>query len=92
MNADTVKTFYAGLKDRFNDAGSGLGKAQLRLPVDEIEFDGKEMLVRGSHRRLANAIGSVQKPKLSGVPRFVKHNWRARQDESGHWSEILTLP
>ena len=51
VNADTVKTFCVALKERFNDPTSGLGKAYLRLLVDEIKLDGDELIVRGSHRR-----------------------------------------
>jgi hypothetical protein len=56
VNADTFKAFCAALKDRFNDLVSGLGKAYLRLLVNEIKLDGNELVVRGRHRRLADAI------------------------------------
>ena len=81
VKADTAKAFFAALKDRFNDPASGLGKAYLRLLVDEIKLDGNELVVRGSHRRLADAIGFMQKKKLGEVPSFV-NDWRARQDSN----------
>jgi site-specific DNA recombinase len=81
VNADTVKAFCAALKDRFNDPASGLGKAYLRLLVDEIKLDGNEPVVRGSHRRLADAIGFMEKRKLGEVPSFV-NDWRARRDSN----------
>ena len=81
VNAETVKAFCAALKDRFNDPTSGLGKAYLRLLVDEIKLDGNELVVRGSHRRLADAIGFMEKRKLGEVPSFV-NDWRARQDSN----------
>ena len=81
VNAETVKAFCAALKDRFNDPTSGLGKAYLRLLVDEIKLDGNELVVRGSHRRLADAIGFMEKRKLGEVPSFV-NDWRARRDSN----------
>ena len=81
VNAETVKAFCAALKDRFNDPASGLGKAYLRLLVDEIKLDGNELVVRGSHRRLADAIGFMEKRKLGEVPSFV-NDWRARRDSN----------
>ena len=68
VNADTVKAFCAAPKERFTDPASGLGKAYLRLLVDEIKLDGNELVVTGSHRRLADAFGFMQKRKLGEVP------------------------
>ena len=81
VNADTVQAFCTALKERFTDPTSGLGKAYLRLLVDEIRLDGNELVVTGSHRRLADAIGFMQKRKLGEVPSFV-NDWRARQDSN----------
>ena len=81
VNADTVKAFCAALKERFTDPTSGLGKAYLRLLVDEIKLDGNELVVSGSHRRLADAFGFMQKRKLGEVPSFV-NVWRARRDSN----------
>ncbi|MDH3439082.1 MAG: hypothetical protein OEN48_19160 [Betaproteobacteria bacterium] len=90
VNADTVKAFCAALLERFTNPTSGLGKANLRLVVDEIKLDGSELVVRGSHRRLADAIGFMEKRKLGEVPSFV-NVWRARRDESGQWFEVLAV-
>jgi site-specific DNA recombinase len=81
VNADTVKTFCVALKERFNDPASGLGKAYLRLLVDEIKLDGDQLIVRGSHRRVADAIGFMQRRKLGEVPSFV-NDWGARQESN----------
>ena len=81
VNADTVKAFCTALKERFTDPASGLGKAYLRLLVDEIRLDGNELVVSGSHRRLADAFGFMQKRKLGEVPSFV-NDWRARRDSN----------
>ena len=79
VNADTVKALCAALQERFTDPTSGLGKAYLHLLVDEIKLDGDELVVTGSHRRLADAIGFMQKRKLGEVPSFV-NDWRAAHD------------
>ncbi len=81
VNPETVKAFCGALKERFNDPTSGLGKAYLRLLVDEIRLDGNELVVTGSHRRLADAIGFMQKRKLGEVPSFVR-DWRPGQDSN----------
>jgi site-specific DNA recombinase len=81
VNADTVKTFCSALKERFADPTSGLGKAYLRLLVDEIKPSGNELVVRRSHRRVADAIGFLQKRKLGEVPSFV-NDWRARRESN----------
>ncbi|MCC6535388.1 MAG: hypothetical protein IT531_22800 [Burkholderiales bacterium] len=49
--------------------------------VDEIKLDGNELVVRGSHGRLADAIGFMREKKLGEVPSFV-NDWRARQDSN----------
>jgi site-specific DNA recombinase len=81
VNADTVNAFCSALKERFSDPTSGLVKAYLRLLVGEIRLDGNALVVTGSHRRLADAIGFMQKRKLGEVPSFV-NDWRARQESN----------
>ena len=81
MNAGTVKSFCTALKERFADPISGLGKAYLRLLVDEIRLDGDERVVTGSHRRFPDGNGFMQKRKLGEVPSFV-NDWRARRDSN----------
>ncbi len=81
VNADTVKAFCAALRERFNDPASGLGKAYLRLLIDEIKLYGNELVVRGSHRCVVDAIGFMQKRTLGEVPSFV-NEWRVRRDSN----------
>ncbi len=61
VNDETVAAFCKALEERFADPTSGLVKAYLRLLVDEIQCDGTELVVTGSHRRLADAGGLMQK-------------------------------
>ena len=79
--ANRLGTAAAAPQDRFNDPASGLGKAYVRLLVDEIRLDGAELTVTGSHRRLADAIGFMQKKKLGEVPNFVR-DWRPHGDSN----------
>ena len=58
------------------------------LPADEIKLDGNELVVRGSHRRLADAIGFMEKRKLGEVPSFA-NEWRARPSGVALCSPIL---
>ncbi len=74
-----IDAFCKVLKDRLTDSNSGLGKAYLRLLVDEIRLQGDELTVRGSYGQLSEALGQVEKMKLGEVPSFIR-DWRARQD------------
>jgi len=74
-----IDTFCQALKDRLTDPMSGFGKAYLQLLVEEIRLEGRELKIRGSYSRIADAIGLLEKKKLGEVPSFVR-DWRARQD------------
>ena len=76
-----ISVFCEALKDRLTDPPSGLGKAYLQLLVDEVRLEGRELKIRGSYSRLADAIGLLEKKKLGEVPSFAR-NWRARQDSN----------
>jgi hypothetical protein len=58
------------------------------VPINpgEHQINANELVVTGSHRRLADAIGFMQKRKLGEVPSFVR-DWRARDD-----SNVRPLP
>jgi len=79
VTAAKIETFCRVLKARLSDATSGFGKAYLRLLVEEIRLEGDELKIRGSYRRLADAVGLMESMKLGEVPSFIPE-WRARQD------------
>jgi site-specific DNA recombinase len=81
-----IDAFCKLLKDRLTDADSGLGKAYLRLLVDEIRLDREQLTVRGSYGKLADALGILEKIELGEVPSSVPV-WRARDD-----SNVRPLP
>jgi len=79
LDPATIDTFCRVLKGRLTDSDSGLGKAYLRLVVDEIRLDGDQLTVRGSYGKLADALGALKGTELGEVPSSVRV-WRARQD------------
>ncbi len=76
-----IDAFCKALKERLIDSNSGLGKAYLRLFVDEMRLQGNELAVRGSYGQLAEALGVLEKMKLGEVPSFIR-DWRARRDSN----------
>lgn len=51
-----IDAFCKALRDRLIDSSSGLGKAYLRLVVDEVRLQGNKLAVRGSYGQLAEAV------------------------------------
>jgi len=50
-----IDAFCDALKDWMSDPGSGFGRAYLRLLMDEIRLQGRELTMRGRYSRLADA-------------------------------------
>ena len=63
-----VNAFCSALKDKLWDRGSNFGKEYLKLLVDEIRVDKKEVRLSGSYAALAGALAMSTKP---GVPSIV---------------------
>ncbi|WP_374045161.1 recombinase family protein [Geobacter sp. AOG1] len=67
-----VNAFCSALKDKLRDKGSNFGKEYLKLLVDEIRVDKKEVRLTGSYCSLAGALRmSTKSGQLLGVPSFV---------------------
>ena len=79
MSQAQIDTFCSVLKERLTDTDSALGKAYLRLMIDEIRLEGNQLTVRGSYGKLADAVGVLEKMELGEVPSSMRV-WRARQD------------
>src|SRR6267142_459534 len=79
IDASKVEAFCNALRGRLTDLDSGLGKAYLRLLVDEIRLEGDRLTVRGGYGQLAEALTVMEKMKLGEVPSSIRV-WRARQD------------
>lgn len=67
-----VSAFCSALKEKLQDQGSNFGKEYLKLLVEEIRVDKKEVRLSGSYAALAGALSMSTKPRqLSRVPSFV---------------------
>jgi site-specific DNA recombinase len=68
-----VEAFCLALKERFADPASDFGKVYLRLVVDEIRLEGRELQIRGSYAlRSPMRSGFGKEKKLGKVPSFVR--------------------
>lgn len=67
-----VSAFCSALKVKLQDGGLNFGKEYLKLLVEEIRVDKKEVRLSGSYAALAGALSMSTKPRqLPGVPSFV---------------------
>ena len=71
IGMDQVRTFCEALKERFMGRSSNLGKAYLRLLIDEIRFSGQEVTIIGSYAKLMQAIPKIKPGHHRMVPGFV---------------------
>lgn len=65
-------------------------KRYLHALVDEIVVSGDTATMRGSYAALAGAIAETKKGTSREVPSFMC-DWRAKPDESGHWTIVFAL-
>ncbi len=79
INKNRIEQFCKAVKTRLMDSESGFGKGYLKLLVDDIRVEGQQAIMRGSHEKLAYAIGVKQSPSKS-VPFFMRE-WRALAKE-----------
>jgi DNA invertase Pin-like site-specific DNA recombinase len=66
-----IAAFCSALKERLCDRASNFGKEYLKLLVNEITVDKKEVHLSGSYSALAGALTISTKPALVMVPSFV---------------------
>ena len=67
-----IHAFCAALKEKLRDKASNFGKDYLKLLVNEIRVEKKEVRLTGSYASLAGALNMSTKPgQLSRVPSFV---------------------
>ena len=65
-----VDGFCRALKSKFFDRASNLGKEYLKLLVDEIRVQGRQIIIRGSYLALALAVGTKKLGNRGEVPSF----------------------
>jgi hypothetical protein len=78
-----IAAFCTALKERLCDRASNFGKEYLKLLVNEIRVDKKEVHLSGSYSALAGALCMLTKPALDMVPSFVPV-WLPSEDKTGH--------
>jgi len=86
INDDQIALFTEVVKAKFIRNDSAFTKRYVQLLVNEIKVKDGVAHVVGCSATLANAIASVKKGALEGVPRSIT-NWRARHD-----SNVRLLP
>jgi site-specific DNA recombinase len=70
LKSDHIEAFCLALRAKIRDKGSHFSREYLRLLLDEIVVDGREVIIRGQYRNLVGAI--QEKPGNSKrVPSFV---------------------
>mgnify|MGYP001017877701 CR=1 FL=1 len=65
-----VDAFCSVLSQKLKDKESNFGKEYLRLLVDEIRVEGREVFLKGSHKALAGIIQKTKPDNPNGVPSF----------------------
>ena len=70
LGAKNVSAFCQALKDKLRDRESHFGKEYLRLLVEEIRIEGKEVRIKGSYSALAGMLQKTKVGVLEGVPTF----------------------
>jgi DNA invertase Pin-like site-specific DNA recombinase len=65
-----IETFCKALKQRLQDKESNFGKEYLRLLVDEIKVEGKEVRLRGSYGAVAGMLNKTKVGLREEVPTF----------------------
>lgn len=80
INSDYIEVFCRALKEKMRDGSSHFGRDYMRLLLDEIVVEEKEIVVRGQY---PNLIGTIAKKldTLSGVPSFGV-NWLPGTDSN----------
>ena len=66
-----IAAFCAALKEKLYDKASNFGKEYLKLLVEEIRVEKKEVHLTGSYSALAGALCMSTKQALENVPSFV---------------------
>jgi site-specific DNA recombinase len=72
LGKKNIQAFCAALKDKLRDKASNFGNEYLKLLVNEIRVDKKEVRLSGSYAAMAGALSmSTKSGHLERVPSFV---------------------
>jgi site-specific DNA recombinase len=83
-----INAFCSVLRTKLSDKESNFGKEYLKLLVEEIRIEGKEVRMRG---KSADVVNAMQKTALGfpvGLPR-TGSVWLRSADKTGHWQELF---
>ncbi len=81
LGPKNINAFCQALKDKLRDKESHFGKEYLRLLVEEIRIEEKEVRIRGSYAALAGMLQKTKVGILEGVPTFGD-NWLPGPDSN----------
>ena len=81
LGAKKIDAFCTALKQRLQDTETNFAKDYLRLLVDEIKVEGKEVRLKGSYGALAGMLNKTKAGNLERVPTFGS-NWLPELDSN----------
>jgi hypothetical protein len=85
-----LESFCRALRERLRDKSSSLGKDYLRLLVNEIRVEGREVLIKGGYHPIAGIIATKKVGPLEGVPTFGL-DWLPGTDGCKNYSWMLYI-
>jgi len=81
LGKNHIAAFCSALKEKLCDRASNFGKEYLKLLVNEIRVDKKEVHLSGSYSALAGALYMLTKPAIEAVP-CLAPVWPANADSN----------
>jgi len=84
-----VEEFSKVVRAKLRDRSSSFARDYLHAVVDSVVVGDDTATISGSHAKLMRAIAE-KKMGTGQVPRFTP-DWRAIEDESGHWHQAIAL-
>ncbi len=92
LKPSQIDGFAKALHRRLLSGDTGFAKSYLNLLVDEVVVEGKTATIRGSHSTLAAVATPEMKVGTCDQVSAFMGDWCARDDKSGHWTEVISLP
>ena len=81
ITPDTVERFGSLLRTHLREGDPALRQGYVRLLVDEVQVDGREIRICGSKKALEHAVLATANSPQGMVPSFAR-KWRARNDSN----------
>lgn len=90
ITPEIIERFCLALRDKLRDKGSKFGKAYLKLLIEEIRVEGRQIRITGRNAHLTEMLQKTKVDLREGVPTFGI-NWLPESDVSGNWEEGLDV-